>query len=310
MWRRVRVSRFSTTGRVSKEDKRALPPSEVFLGPLNCHVHAVQGYRSNMEDRYALVNPPMSDVPMSRVCIAGVFDGHAGPMCAEALSRFLPESLGYALSNAKEDFDQGTLVKDTFKSFDADFCNFAHDQQLDDGSTACVAIVQRDKDTGIPDHIMIANTGDSRAVVVRKSGTVKQLSRDHSASVEDEQARVVDEGGYIQYVTSPWGDLEDGGIHRVNGILAMTRAFGNRTLKPFVTAEPEISVRKIRKDDMYLCIASDGLWDALSNEQVGEVLLRKGPKVGVEELCKIALEKGSLDNVTVLAVNINPLAIC
>lgn len=46
----------------------------------------------------------------------------------------------------------------------------------------------------------------------------------------------------------------------------MSRAFGNRLLKPFVVAEPEIQEQEIDDDMELLVLASDGLWDVVSNE--------------------------------------------
>ncbi|GJN16379.1 hypothetical protein PR202_gb03362 [Eleusine coracana subsp. coracana] len=56
------------------------------------------------------------------------------------------------------------------------------------------------------------------------------------------------------------------GTWRVGGILAMSRAFGNRFLKQFVVAEPEIQEQKIDGELEFLILASDGLWDVVSNE--------------------------------------------
>lgn len=46
----------------------------------------------------------------------------------------------------------------------------------------------------------------------------------------------------------------------------MSRAFGNRLLKPFVVADPEIQEQEIDHDMELLVLASDGLWDVVSNE--------------------------------------------
>ena len=48
----------------------------------------------------------------------------------------------------------------------------------------------------------------------------------------------------------------------------MTRAFGNNTIKSTVNAEPELSEHAITPDLEYVVIASDGVWDVLSNEDV------------------------------------------
>lgn len=89
----------------------------------------------------------------------------------------------------------------------------------------------------------------------------------------DEAQRIHDEGGFVSLVGDEY-DPFDSGTLRVNGILAMTRAFGNVSLKPFVTARPEVTARQLRKDDLYLIVASDGLWDAVSNEEAGANLVR------------------------------------
>ena len=54
---------------------------------------------------------------------------------------------------------------------------------------------------------------------------------------------------------------------RVFGVLAMSRAIGDSYLKPYVIPDPEVRVLE-RKDgeDEFLILASDGLWDVVSNE--------------------------------------------
>jgi protein phosphatase 1L len=48
----------------------------------------------------------------------------------------------------------------------------------------------------------------------------------------------------------------------------MSRAFGNRLLKPFVVAEPEIQEELVNEDLECLVLASDGLWDVVENEVI------------------------------------------
>ena len=47
----------------------------------------------------------------------------------------------------------------------------------------------------------------------------------------------------------------------------MSRAFGDRLLKRFVVAEPDITETVLGADDRFLILATDGLWDVLSNEE-------------------------------------------
>jgi len=46
----------------------------------------------------------------------------------------------------------------------------------------------------------------------------------------------------------------------VDGQLEMTRAFGDGKLKEHITAEPDVTIRKIDEDTEFIILASDGLW--------------------------------------------------
>lgn len=57
------------------------------------------------------------------------------------------------------------------------------------------------------------------------------------------------------------------GIYRVQGQLAITRAIGDTELKPYITSEPEIVSFQLEGDEDFIIMASDGLWDEVSNDQ-------------------------------------------
>ena len=55
-------------------------------------------------------------------------------------------------------------------------------------------------------------------------------------------------------------------------MLAVSRAIGDVALQPYVTCEPEILTHALEADDALLVLASDGVWDVLSNEDVARVV--------------------------------------
>ncbi|KAG8375202.1 hypothetical protein BUALT_Bualt10G0075900 [Buddleja alternifolia] len=121
------------------------------------------------------------------------------------------------------------------------------------GSTA-VAVVLTDE------HVVVANCGDSRAVLYR-GGRVIPLSFDHKPDRADEKVRVEASGGRVFGADTP----------RVEGILAMSRAIGDRFLKPYVISEPEVTFTRRDAEDEFLILASDGLWDVMSLEMTCRV---------------------------------------
>ena len=56
------------------------------------------------------------------------------------------------------------------------------------------------------------------------------------------------------------------GTWRVGGVLAISRAFGDKLLKAYVVANPKIQEEEIDGVD-FIIIASDGLWNVFSNKE-------------------------------------------
>ena len=58
-----------------------------------------------------------------------------------------------------------------------------------------------------------------------------------------------------------------GGVYRINGNLALSRAIGDRSEKPLVSSQVDINeIEFDPKQDEFIIIASDGLWDVISNQ--------------------------------------------
>jgi serine/threonine protein phosphatase PrpC len=100
--------------------------------------------------------------------------------------------------------------------------------------------------------VYIANLGDTRAVL-SKNGIAERMSYDHRATDPAEVERVRSGGGIV---------LDS----RVGGSLAITRAFGDHSLKrDGVIAKPYIKKHVLRSSDRYLIVASDGVWDSMED---------------------------------------------
>ena len=196
------------------------------------------------------------------------------------------ESIESALTNA-------------FTRTDAEFAAADGDASLV-GTTAVVALVGSRR-------LYVANCGDSRAVLCR-GGAALPLTDDHKAAREDETARVEAAGGQILF----WNGV------RVMGVLAVSRAIGDHCLRPFVIARPEVTILQRRPDDELLLLASDGLWDVLSNAEAVTLARRcvararergatraAAARIAATVLTRAAVDRGSRDNVTVVVVDLS-----
>ncbi|XP_020596132.1 protein kinase and PP2C-like domain-containing protein [Phalaenopsis equestris] len=126
--------------------------------------------------------------------------------------------------------------------------------------------------------------------------------QEHLASCPEERTRVMNEGMEVTWQVDTW---------RVGpAALQVTRSIGDDDLKPAVTAEPEIIETSLSEVDEFLVMASDGLWDVMSNKEVISIIRDtvKEPTLCSKRLVTEAAARGSKDNITVIVVFLRPVS--
>jgi serine/threonine protein phosphatase PrpC len=95
----------------------------------------------------------------------------------------------------------------------------------------------------------------------------------------------------------------------------MSRSFGDSEGENLgIIAEPEVKEYLIKKEDKALIIASDGLWEYTTNEQVVEIVKKLWEEKDVDkivnELYKASIENWkkencNIDDITIICVLLN-----
>ncbi|XP_031112675.1 uncharacterized protein LOC116016509 isoform X4 [Ipomoea triloba] len=134
----------------------------------------------------------------------------------------------------------------------------------------------------------------------------RELTRDHHPDRDDERSRVESAGGHV----SEWG-----GVARVNGQLAVSRAIGDVYLKSYgVISVPEITDwQPLTENDSYLVAASDGVLEQLNPQDVCDILSKLRADFAVRSelnsscmhsladcIVNAAFKKGSTDNMAAI----------
>ncbi|KAM6583508.1 hypothetical protein CsatB_010510 [Cannabis sativa] len=298
---------------------------------------SICGRRPEMEDALAVV-PRLMQLPIemleddhqnldainhystqSTAHFYGVYDGHGGNQVANYCRQRLHLALVEEIETAKAGLHNGSkreswqemwkkAFSNCFAKVDAEVSSSATVAPETVGSTAVVALI-------CPTYIMVANCGDSRAVLCRGKAPVV-LSIDHRPDREDEYERIEAAGGKV----IQWNGS------RVFGVLAMSRSIGDKYLKPWIIPDPEVMFVSRAKEDECLILASDGLWDVMTNEEACDVARRRiliwhkkhgdnlsgerghgvdlAAQAAAEYLSKLALQKGSKDNISVIVVDL------
>ena len=217
----------------------------------------------------------------------------------------------YDIDDSNINFNE--LFKTCFLSMDAKLnANKSIDIEL--SGTTCVSLLFCEN------RIISANVGDSRAIkgyfdVNKKKWSYVTLSRDHKPSDKDESERIkkcnglihpyIDDDGNYAGPDRVWIDDELPG-------LAMSRSFGDEIASRVgVFCEPEVKIFPFKEGDQFIVIASDGLWEYVSNDEVIEIVseyfMQNDCDGAVSELYEVSHERwvqydDYIDDISIIVV--------
>lgn len=284
---------------------------------LRCAAFGEKGMRRQMEDEHVLcpsLRDQCPDLPKERdFSLFAVLDGHGGKQVAAFVKTYICVELGNAL--AADEPKEGPLsdkrlkkvVEATFQRLDARIASEL--AGCYDGCTASVVLANNEQ-------MICCNLGDSMSYLCRTSGddddqnqAIPLQMRQHKCWMMKEKERILRSGGAV----------ENG---RINGVLEVSRAFGDITLKKFgVLCTPEYMKFKVdREKDKFVIIACDGFWNAWTAaeaiDHTSELIeteemraAREGDGVDLRSCCRelvqhVIEEKKAQDNVTVLLLRV------
>ena len=93
---------------------------------------------------------------------------------------------------------------------------------------------------------------------------------------------------------------------RVGGSLAVSRAFGDHSLKKCgLSCIPEMIQYTLTNEDTHLVVGCDGVWDVLEDAEACEIgCYTSNALQGANKIVQTALAKGTTDNVSCIVVKL------
>lgn len=146
------------------------------------------------------------------------------------------------------------------------------------GCTGCIVAIAGD-------CVTVANVGDSRAILLRTYNEdparptelyFTPLSIDHKPDLLSETKRILLSGGRVASIS--YEDGEEGPLriwlaNEDSPGLAMSRSFCDTIGKSAgVISDPDIYTAALSKEDAYIILATDGLWEFVTNQEVANII--------------------------------------
>jgi len=242
------------------------------------------------EDRFAKIHLP-------QIQLYCVFDGHGGSKIVDQVVHKLPNRIAQLFMRTnlnQEDFLVRSIQR-LYSELDEELSKTLSNDPS--GSTASVVVITGNK-------IYFINLGDSRTILYNGHGKILFETTDHSPIDEYEKKRIETLGGHI--ITAD--------IPRVQGILGVTRSFGDFELKRVFTSKtyqsmgwvsviPDVFIYDIKPntEPLRILLASDGLWDAFQSKAAAVFALNTGdPCWSLIDQAK----KKTTDDITIIIVEI------
>ena len=304
--------KISSPGTDLQSNSFAFPPvSQIMNGDVNDQLEIVvahqseKGHRKKQEDRMTVImdinkikrsltnkNKEYVSTKSKEYCaFFALYDGHNGSRCANELKQRMHIEL---MNHSSFEKNLSLAMKETFLSLDKVICNELRKDFDTSGSTSLAVCIHGDGRKSL--KLTIGNVGDCKCILSRL-GKAITMTQDHRVG-KDEVKRLVDQGIIVK-------------DNRINGVLAVTRSFGDvQHCKSVITANPDIVMYDVQKDDDFIVLGTDGLWDVMKPQKVVNAvsnIIKESYDVhkATSYLIKESMRKGSIDNVSVILVVIS-----
>merc|ERR1719203_718083 len=245
---------------------------------LRVHAESWPGLKKTLQDRY------VSDEAMEELGVYfAVLDGHGGTQVADHAAKQLHKNIlcqfrQKQVQPASRDEKIKAAVREAFATTDKEILGLAERKKFDQcGSTALVALLHGNPKLGTALRLVLAHVGDSRAVLCR-GGQAVAVSEDHKPERLDEKKRIERSGGLVLNVRGAWRiaapanpRASSKASRREYQGLAMTRSLGDLCFKQptaLSTPDPEVRVMPITDKDLFVVLATDGIYNVMSNQEV------------------------------------------
>lgn len=230
-----------------------------------------------------------------------VYDGHG--FQGWWASTYLAENLHKNIIPSKNDSNIDSIIEKIFLDSHREII-----MKSQSGSTAAVAIFNILNKTK---YITAINIGDSR-IVLSQSGKAIDLSVDHKPDLPKEREMLEKAGAFV------WQNKND--VFRVylpqgfvHGGIAMSRSLGDIDFADFLSHRPDIIKHEIVKNDEFVIIACDGLWDVMTSQKAVSFVKKELEKNNndYEKVAKLLIGQAvtlhSHDDITVMIVDIQKI---
>eukprot|EP00985_Skeletonema_marinoi_P028189 scaffold24278_cov150-Skeletonema_marinoi.AAC.3 len=187
------------------------------------------------------------------------------------------------------------------------------------GSTATMAVLSVSEDGA--DELSVLNCGDSRTLAIgkprggsSKDSVVHFSTRDHSPSCEVEIERL--SRGEDKGFSQPMCRMGRWRIKVGDFTYGLARSLeGSFTTSKGIVSDPDVSAVNLtdmiaEREQACIIIATDGLFEVIDNEECGRYVVKCREEgleasMAAKQLTKLAIDKGSPDNVSVVVVYID-----
>ncbi|GAT98219.1 protein phosphatase domain-containing protein [Entamoeba histolytica] len=250
-----------------------IPLNEVEVG-----IAQTIGKKPTMEDTCCVYE---TNIPFMEVI--GLFDGHHGQDAAIELSKQMGVVLKKALREKKKDVHEALIS--TFETLHQIII-----EKTESGSTGTIVAIEQNT-------AYVAHVGDSPVFLIKRNSEkkIEKVTINHHPDILEEREFIEKNGGHCYKVGNTW---------RVEGVIALSRSLGDRTLHPPLSAIPDVNSFDLT-DVTEIVITSDGVTDVLNEDDIATLVFKSvNVDTAANSIRDTAFKKQSLDNITAIVVKI------